>query len=194
MRYIDIRPDFLGMGVLEVLDKVDMEVVMGCMVDMNAWYEVELPLWRVLAAYGSGGVGEGDESGVVSCRLPGHGGEDFHASAKYFRDDRESGRYRPAVYCYKCQKVLTSFWYVHTQEKARRGLNLRGVLKFIYERFGVSPPLKLWWDWDDSVVSASSMEKEVGSVGLFTGLDGMLRKKFVDRVGYHADLKRVLCG
>lgn len=192
MRYIDIRPDLLGAGVLEVIERVDMEVVLGCMEGMNEWYEEKLPLWGVLRVYGEDGVCGDDENVTVSCRLPMHGGGDIHASAKYFRDDRESGRFRPAVYCYKCQRVLNSFWYVHTQEKERRGRNLRGVLKFIYERFGVEPPLSLWWEWDDAAGSSRGVEEVV--TDLFTGLLGVVRKKGIDRVGYHGDLKRILMG
>ena len=92
MRYIDIRPDLLGAGVLEVIERVDMEVVLGCMEGMNEWYEGKLPLWGVLRVYGEDGVCGDDENVTVSCRLPMHGGGDIHASAKYFRDDRESGK------------------------------------------------------------------------------------------------------
>ena len=70
MRYIDIRPDLLGAGVLEVIERVDMEVVLGCMEGMNEWYEGKLPLWGVLRVYGEDGVCGDDENVTVSCRLP----------------------------------------------------------------------------------------------------------------------------
>lgn len=150
MRLIELHPDWSGVNDPEkIIDEIGNEALFALTSATAEYYEQHLPLWQVMNHYGIEDVAADTEQAYVPCRLASHGTYDKHASASYFTVDRNSGEYRPAFYCYKCQKMLTSFWYTYQMEKDWNDLTkFRDLYKFIWRTFRVAPPLDIWFNFD----------------------------------------------
>jgi len=153
MRLQDYHPHWVTADPRQVIDEIGSENLALLIPTTAEYYEKTLPLWRVLTHYGCEGVGPNDETAYVPCKLPSHGGEDRNASARYFTQDRETGEFKPAFYCYKCQKRLGAFWYTYIMERDLSDRNLRDTYKFIYDTFQVPPPIDLWCQFDPTQMS-----------------------------------------
>lgn len=149
MRQIELHPEWANASPLQVIEEISHEALNQLFEQTAEHYAKELPLWQVLNHYGVDEVDASMDSAYVPCKLLSHGGEDRTASAKYFTEDRNTGEHRPAFYCYKCQKMLTSFWYHYTMQRDFFEVkSIREVLKHIYTTFGIAPPLDLWFNFD----------------------------------------------
>jgi hypothetical protein len=101
----------------------------------------------VLRNYGVEVVDGVDEQ-QVSCVFLEHGSHDRNKSARYFAYDREKANDDESVYCYKCCKRWTPFWYVYKYEKEYNGLKLTGMFPLMKKRFGVAFPRDILLDFD----------------------------------------------
>jgi predicted Rdx family selenoprotein len=79
----------------------------------------------------------------VECSFYEHGSNDAHKSARYFSYDRQTQTKSERVYCYKCQKMTTAFWYVFKQRRDHHKESIKDVLLYIEMRFGVALPRDL---------------------------------------------------
>jgi hypothetical protein len=154
-----MRPEMVTANEDEFLGNLNFQYVYPLFGTIAEWYGEYIPLWRVLNHYGIWDVGDDTDEEQIQCLLIDHGSEDTHASARYFLHDRETDERREAVYCYKCQRLLTSFWYIYNMEKDRHGLTSVEIFHFIWEKFGVAFPRDLYLDFDPSAHYDYDMEQ-----------------------------------
>lgn len=148
MKLLELHPEWLSKGPRDILTEIQSDTLFHLLDITAAYYEQALPLWRVLNYYGVDTIDANTESEHVPCRLLSHGTVDKHTSARYFTTDRNTGEHRPAFYCYKCQKMLTSFWFLYKQERDISERNLRGIYEFILDNFNIAPPIDQWLEFD----------------------------------------------
>jgi hypothetical protein len=84
----------------------------------------------------------------VNCLLFEHGSNDFNKSARYYSYDRNTGEDKEGVFCFKCQKYLTPFWYLYKMEKDYRSVQIKDFFLFIKKIFRVDFPRHLILDFD----------------------------------------------
>lgn len=183
MRLIEERPEFHTMSVLEVIRNIPNAVITGTFHETNEHYSQYLDLTRVLSKYGAE-VYEGDRDAHVSCTLITHNGLDRHASARYFAYDSHTGEKRPSFYCYKCQRILTSLWYVYAMEKDYRGLNFRDTLVHIYQTYKVSPPITTWLQYDTSLLAEQETHTKANIAQIKYVLNKVRELKMADEEMY----------
>lgn len=160
MKLRDKYPSMVDMEPSTLFRKVDISTVIACLDPISAYYVEKLPLADVYNHYGTQlldplGVYwphlSTDESEAnINCILPSHGGADRHRSGKYYQIDRNSGEYRPSVYCFKCQAMKTSLWLAHAIER-ERGKDLLDTFDLIYNTWKVPHPRNIVLDFDDEV-------------------------------------------
>lgn len=185
MKLRDAYPELCNFSSDALIRKVDPGTLSACLTDIGDAYSLALPMWRVLVHYGE--YANQDDSGrSVRCLWSTHGTEDKNRSAKYFASDRNTGQERGAVYCYKCQKSLTSFWYVHQMMKDQGLTALADTIKFVEVTFGVPFPRDVLLDFDPDVFfSFESASKTSGAMRLAFDKARKLRElKTVDQAAY----------
>jgi hypothetical protein len=194
LRLLDLFPEWRSADSDTVVDAIRFETLCATMSQVDAYYTQALPFWRVLPFYGIDTVTPESDQEWIPCRLASHGTQDKKASASYFRLDRNSGEVRPAFYCYKCAKMLTSFWFVYCMERDFSNRNLKGVFKFIHQQWGVPPPLDIWFEFDPEIYYA-----EGGAEGrsrdpapYFREADEVAKLKNIDPRLFLSRLKQVL--
>lgn len=84
----------------------------------------------------------------VSCSFSEHGTKDIHKSAKYYESDRNTGEMSERVYCWKCEKMSTLYWYILKQAKDHENLNMKDALVWAEQRFGYKVPRDIILNYD----------------------------------------------
>lgn len=130
------------------LEKISNSSIYNLFLEIAKKYEQQIPLWKVINFYRDADLSDYDDEVQVTCSLAEHGSGDKHKSARYFKYDRQTGELRPAVYCYKCNRVLTSFWYIYRKERDFRDLDLKGIFLHIWKVWGIDFPRELILDFD----------------------------------------------
>lgn len=148
MKIRDIHPEFINLSEEDFISQIPYPPIFNLFMDISDYYDKELPLWQVLRNYGIYDVDEYSDQIQINCLNLEHGSTDFHKSARYFSINRETGEYRPSVYCYKCNKLLTSFWYLYKYEKDHHSLNIKEIYLMIWKKFGVKFPRDLVLEFD----------------------------------------------
>lgn len=195
MKLIDLHPEWARMAPRDILEKIQSDTLFHLLEITAEYYSEQLPLWRVLNYYGVDEVDANTESAHVPCRLLSHGSVDKHTSARYFTIDRNSGDYRPAFYCYKCQRMLTSFWFLYKQERDISERNLRQIYEFILDHFRIAPPLDLWFEFDPDTHFTFDENSEPDVVlASFERATKIAELKSVDPKLYLQSLKNILLG
>ena len=196
MRLIELHPSWLTANDPErIIEEIGNEALFALTQATAEYYEQHLPLWRVMNHYGIDDIYSDTEQSYVPCKLASHGTVDKHASASYFTMDRNSGEYRPAFYCYKCQKMLTSFWYTYQMEKDWNEVTkFRDLYKFIWQTFRVPPPLELWFNFDpeEHFADFGADSTQVDVAVFFEDALRVRALKEVDQPAYLQNLARLL--
>ena len=148
MKFRLSHPDFENFSDEEFIDKVPYDKIIHLFMKIADYYNKSIPFWRVLQSLGIYDVDQHTEESQVSCMLIEHGSADSHKSARYFSHDRDTGEYRPAIYCYKCNKLLTTFWFLYKYEKDNHGLNSKEIFKLISSKYKIPFPRELVLDFD----------------------------------------------
>lgn len=148
MKLRDLNPELVKLNTEDLIQRVKYSYIFALMDQISEYYSESLALWKVLNYYGIPEPDAEIEQCQVSCLLVEHGSGDKHASARYFSFDRETGLRKEQVYCYKCSKILSSFWYIYKYEKDYHELNMKDVFIFIQKTFGVQFPKDLILEFD----------------------------------------------
>ena len=158
MKLRDKYPSLAEMQPSVLFRRLDRQPVFAGTAEIANYYTQELPLCDVYNFYGDQLSAQYDgyfphldsdtSEANISCLLPSHGSADKHRSGKYYSFDRNSGEYRPSVYCFKCQKLSTSLWLVFAIER-ERGKDLLDVFDVIFNNFRVAHPVDIVLDFDD---------------------------------------------
>ena len=134
--------------------------------ELSDYYTKNLPLWRVLVHYGID-ADDSDEQRQVPCLWRTHGGPDRKFSARYYPIDRNTGEWRPAVSCFKCQTMKTSLWYVYEVENWHRQRGIADAMSFIEYQFKVKVPRHIFLDFDPLAAASLSAAQQAETVKLF---------------------------
>jgi len=142
------------------IDQVPPDALSLCSSFIYEKVNENFPLSKFLRVATKEDIYDGDEQCQVSCFLTSHGSMDSNKSARYFREDRETGEVSPAVYCYKCSSVLHTFGYVYTWMKQQdEKSNTRSVLKYLLETFSFTIPIEQINEYEVSLDDDSSNRK-----------------------------------
>ena len=149
-----------------------------CFKSLVDYYDTHLDFREVLSHYGVS-VYDTDEQ-QVTCKLLEHGGVDITPSARFYKYDRETGKERHSVYCHKCNKLLTPFWYVYSMERDYRQENIWGVVDNIKKYYKIPFPRYIFNTFDPEKYQSDvdDMEMDVGA--RFLESDNMRETKFSD--------------
>jgi hypothetical protein len=195
MKQIELYPHWRTSPASLIIDEIGHEAFGNLVQPTAEYYKSVLSLPAVLEYYEAGEFNQDADSAYVTCKLATHGGEDRHASARYFRLNRETGEFDPAFYCYKCQKSYSSFWFTFYMEKDWHGRSLRDTIKFIDSDFHIPPPLELWFNYDASTYYAEDGGKIIEDPTLaFVAAEKVLELKDSDVPLYLKNLKRIMLG
>lgn len=192
MSLLKMNPKLKDYSTKDLLKMVSYSTLYLIVEDISKYYTDKLPLANVMNFYGITNVDTLSEKAQVPCLLLEHGSRDNHASARYFKMDRETGAVRPSVYCYKCDKLLTSFWYVNKMEKDYRELDIKDVMLFIKKNWGVEIPKDLILNFDlDNYYSLENLEQKDARVEAFKKAIELSKVKQIDPVAYLEQLKMI---
>lgn len=176
MKLRDRYPDFVTLSTAELLKRLSRETLFALLPDLAEAYTHVLPMWQVLHYYGQTHVHEGDTEKQVNCLWLSHGTVDKNRSARFFSTDRNTGTARGAVYCYKCQRSLTSFWYVYRMEHDTHERSISDTMLFIEATFGVRLPRDVILDFDsDTYYSFTDTKAEQSQMLAYFSQAGKLR-------------------
>lgn len=185
MKLKDLFPDLEKVSTEEFLEKIKGSTLIDMMSELVDHYNINLRLWEILNHYGVDKVDETTEAMQVPCLLYEHGSGDVKNSAKYFSYDRETGDNSESVYCYKCQKKLTAFWFIYKYEKEYNGKNFKGILLYIKKIFKVDIPRKLILEYDpESKYSFETLECENETYSKFVEASKIRDLKITDDKEY----------
>jgi hypothetical protein len=191
----DLFPDLEKALVKDFLEKLNMQTIFEVLPKLVDYYNSELKLWQVLNHYGNLDLYEDTEAQQVPCLLPEHGTEDKKNSAKYFNYDRDTGELSESVYCYKCCKKMTAFWFVYSYEKESNGKNLIEVLIYLDQVFKISLPKNIFLDYDaEQQYSWDAVEENESIVHKFKYMESIRITKYADINKYVQELEKVLIG
>lgn len=176
MKLRERHPDLVTTPSAELLRKINRETIFATLPELAEAYTTTLPMWRVLHHYGQTHINEHDTEKQVNCLWLSHGSIDRNRSARYFSTDRNTAEARGAVYCYKCQRSLTSFWYVYRMEHDSHERSLIDTLLFIETTFGVKLPRDVILDFDpDTYYSFADAQNTSSQLLTYFAQAGKLR-------------------
>lgn len=147
MKYKDTHPEHVHLRTKDFLSEVPPQAIFNVFKDLIDWYQVNLPLWVVLNFFGEHLTGNEDEQ-QVQCRLPEHGTRDNHASARYFSYDRDTGKQKQTIHCFKCQKSTNSIGLLFKHLTQTQGMKPVEVFQFIEDNFQLEFPKSIVLEFD----------------------------------------------
>lgn len=136
------------MSLKDFFKAVQWGTIFNLFSQIAEYYDNALSMISILRYYGLDYVGEGEDHIQVNCLLVEHGSRDVNKSARYYSYDRNTGEPKEGVYCFKCQKYLTPFWYIHKLEKEYREISIIDFFLWIKVVFRVDFPRDLVLDFD----------------------------------------------
>ena len=116
MKLIEQLPHLAISSDEEILSSVSPAYFNALMPELYDYYNTRLPMRKVLELKGIN-IPEGVEQMQIPCPLPSHG-EDLHPSCRYYLRDRETEKVHEQIYCFKCNKVHSSFSLLCTLQKS----------------------------------------------------------------------------
>lgn len=162
-------PEFVTLPTSSLLEKLSRETLFALLPEIAESYVSVLPMWAVLSHYGQDHVSEHDTEKQVNCLWLSHGSKDTNRSARYFATDRHTGGSRGSVYCYKCQRAITSFWYVYRMEHDFHGKSIADTILYIEACLGIRLPRTVILDFDpDTYYSFSDHQVEQQLIQYFS--------------------------
>lgn len=169
MKIRDLHPDLGRVSLDRFFEVVKWGTIYNLFPQIAEFYNSRLSMVRILNYYGMDYVTEGVDHMQVNCLLLEHGSDDFNKSARYFSYDRNTGDAKEGVYCYKCQKYLTPFWYLYAIEKERKKITLLEFFQFVKRIFRVDFPRNLVLDFDpDSYYTFDDVGERQNVLSLFS--------------------------
>lgn len=169
MKLRDLNPGLIDVPLDEFFNKIQWGTLFSLLPQISEYYDSRLSLVQILRFYGLDYVEQGVDHMQVNCLLVEHGSNDFNKSAKYYSYDRYTGEAKESVYCWKCQKKLTPFWYLFKMEKDQKGVHIMDFFKWVEKVFGVAFPRDLILDFDpSSFYTFDDIEEKQSVLSLFS--------------------------
>lgn len=131
----------------QMINLVGFKNLISCLPQIAEYYQEQLSFPQVLHNFGVDIDPSDDTDQNINCVLYGHGGEDRHASAKYYAHDTQTGEPLQSTYCFKCQKSYTVFWFIYRMLKDR-GETLEDTFTYIKMYHNVPFPKHILLDFD----------------------------------------------
>jgi hypothetical protein len=177
MKLKDSNPDIKYLPLKEFIDSVKWNTIFSMFSQIADYYDSRLSLISILNYYGLD-IDKGSEEIQVQCLFLEHGSEDRNKSARYYSYDRTTGEPKEGVYCFKCQKYYTSFWYLYKLEREYKKLNLLDFFLWVDKIFKVNFPKKLVLEFDpESFYSFENLEDKQNILDLFKYAKDLRRLK-----------------
>lgn len=148
MKLRDINPNLSDVSLHKFFELVQWGTIFNLLPQIAEYYDNKLNMIYILRYYGLDYVYEGVDHMQVNCLLVEHGSKDINKSARYYSYDRHSGNDKEGVFCFKCQKYLTPFWYLYKMEKDYKNLNIFEFFIWVKKIFRVDFPKDLILDFD----------------------------------------------
>ena len=131
----------------EFLKEIPLRYLVDMMPTLEEFYEESYSMLPILRDYGVE-IDSVSDNQQVNCSFKEHGTSDNHKSAKFFYEDRNTGKKSERVFCWKCQKVCTLFWYILKQAKDWKDLKMVDALVAAESRYGYRVPRSLILDYN----------------------------------------------
>lgn len=148
MKLRDTNPNLSKVSLEEFFNVVRWGTIYSLFPQISEFYNNQLSMVLILNYYGLDYVVEGVDHMQVNCLLLEHGSQDFNKSARYYSYDRNTGEPKEGVWCFKCQKYLTPFWYLYKMEKEYKNVPIVEFFLWIKKVFRVDFPRDLILDFD----------------------------------------------
>lgn len=114
---------------------------------ISEYYNSKLSLPTLLAEYGVE-VDPGAKEAQINCTFSEHGSHDNHKSARFYNYDRKTDTKSERVFCFKCEKVTSAFWYAYKQKKDFEQMKLKDLFIWIEARFRIPFPKHILLEFD----------------------------------------------
>jgi len=148
MKLKEINPKLKNLPTKEFLTTIQWSTIFNLLPQVAEYYNSRLSMIQVLNHYGMGLEGGDTDEIQVNCIFLEHGSEDRNKSARYYAYDRNTCEAKEGVYCFKCQKYYTTFWYLYKMEREYRNMDLINFFLWIKVQFGVDFPKDMVLDFD----------------------------------------------
>lgn len=169
MKLRDLNPGLANVSLDEFFIKIQWGTLFSLLPQISEYYDSRLNMVQILHYYGLDYVEQGVDHMQVNCLWSEHGTNDFNKSAKYYSYDRHTGEAKEGVYCFKCQKYLTPFWYLFKMEKDQKGVHIMDFFKWVKRIFGVDFPRDLILDFDpNAFYTFDDIEEKQSMLSLFS--------------------------
>lgn len=173
------------------IQAVDPKYLHACLKPLADYYDEHLLLWQVMHHYGVDEVSPEDDTAQVPCILPEHGTNDNHKSSRYYRFDRDTNAERGSVWCFKCEKLQTAFWFIYNQETGNYNKKMKEVFQFIFYKFGVRFPRDIILEFDPVGYYSFDSDEDVKSIRA-AELVPLVKKLITEKESHPEYLKDVL--
>lgn len=169
MKLRNINPELADASLEEFFKKIQWGTVFSLLPQISEFYDNQLSMINVLKYYGLDYVVEGVDHMQVNCLLAEHGSNDFNKSARYYSYDRHTSDAKEGVFCFKCQKYLTPFWYLYKMERDYKSVQIKDFFLWIRRIFRVDFPRHLILDFDpDSFYTFEDVEEKQSILSKFS--------------------------
>lgn len=180
----DMHPKWAKFPSKELLEQVSYNHIFCLLDEFTQYYNDKLSLCMILSRLGVDEVLEGTEEQQVPCILIEHGTRDTHASARFYSFNRESGEHVAAVYCHKCGKRLTAFWYLYKYLKDYHGVKLKAYFLKLEKEYGVPFPRDLVLNFDPKIFFTFEDQGRTQAVKKFQDQERLRNSKQEDFESY----------
>lgn len=159
MKLRDTNPNLIDLSLEEFFKVVRWSTIFSLFPQIAEYYNSRLSMVYILNYYGMDYVTSGVDHMQVNCILIEHGSQDINKSARYYSYDRNTGEAKEGVWCFKCQKYLTPFWYLYKIEKEYKDVQIFDFFLWIKKVFRVDFPKDIVLDFDpDSFYTFEDVE------------------------------------
>lgn len=193
MKFIDLHPEFQGMSDSEIVTNIPSNVLGPILFDLSQYYSEQIRMGSIYSYYGYE-LDDTSDQQQIPCLLPQHGTSDRHPSSRYYSTDRNTGILKPSVFCFKCQKTVSSFWLLYMRESEFHGLRTRELLAFISKYFKVPFPRSILFNFDPLVYYTLEMSETNAKRKRIEYAEYLLSLKKANDPLYLRELKNFLMG
>lgn len=181
MKLRGINPKLSDVPLDQFFALVQWGTIFSLLPQIAEYYNNKLKMIYILRYYGLDYVYEGVDHMQVNCLWVEHGSSDINKSAKYYSYDRYTDNEQEGVYCFKCQKYLTPFWYLYKMEKDYKNVTIFDIFLWIKKIFRVDFPRDLVLDFDpDTFYNFGSSEDQQSLMAKFSYAKSLRKLKKSD--------------
>ena len=148
MKVRELHPDWISTTNSDLLERIPFDILLAVMDSVVTHYNGLMSLAGIINSIGRDTVSAELGEQQIHCVFIEHGSRDTNKSARYYTHNRETGAEEEAVYCYRCGRMLTTFWYFFRHLKDQQGLNLREYLQTLDGVYGLPFPRDLVLNFD----------------------------------------------